>query len=75
MSKKNQDDITTREIYELVDKTRTELKSDISTLQSKIDDHYVTKDEFDPIKRLVYGLVGLILIAVFSSLVALVIKQ
>lgn len=34
----------------------------------------VTQDQFWPVKTLVYGFVGLILVAVVSALVALVIK-
>lgn len=51
------------------------IKLSVNNLSEKIDDHYVTKDEFDPIKKLVYGVVGLILTAVVGALVALVINR
>ena len=35
--------------------------------------NYVTKSEFEPVQRIVYGLVGLVLVAVFGALVALVV--
>lgn len=35
---------------------------------------YVRKEEFEPVKRLVYGLVGLILISVVGSIIALVLR-
>ena len=43
------------------------------TLDDKVSKHYVSKEEFDPIKKIVYGLVSLILIAVVGALLALVI--
>lgn len=36
---------------------------------------YVTKDEFNPIKKVVYGAVSIILTAVFGALIYLVIKN
>jgi hypothetical protein len=39
-----------------------------------IDKKYVTKDSFSPVQKIVYGLVGAILLAVVGALVALVLK-
>lgn len=36
---------------------------------------FVRKEEFDPVKRLVYGVVGVILTAVITALVALVVMK
>ena len=69
------DKITTKEVYRLVEDTRKELKNDISNLNDKVDSRFVTHDEFEPIKKVVYGLVGLILVSVVGALVALVIIQ
>jgi len=44
-------------------------------LNKKMDEHYVSKIEFEPIKRIVYGLVGLTLVLVFSAILAIVIIQ
>jgi hypothetical protein len=71
----NGDKITTKEVYRLVEETRKELKSDIGKIDDKISREYVTHDEFEPIKRLVYGVVGLILVAVVGALVAMVIQK
>lgn len=46
----------------------------LQTNQEIILNNYVTKDEFAPVQKLVYGLVGLILVAVTSGLIALVIQ-
>ncbi len=43
-------------------------------LEVKMDDVYVTKEAFEPIKMLVYGFVGLSLVAIVGGLLALVIK-
>jgi len=42
--------------------------------QDTILKNYVKRDEFAPIQKLVYGLVGLVLIAVASGAIALVIQ-
>ena len=43
-------------------------------LKSEIKDNYVSKESFYPIKTIVYGMVGIILIAVLSVLVSQVLK-
>lgn len=49
------------------------IQRDIAEINVKLDDKYVTKDQFDPVKNIVYGLVALILVAVVGALVALII--
>ena len=73
MAKNN--NITTQQVYDLVDKKYGELNASLKSLETKVDSHFVTHAEFEPIKKLVYGMVGLILIAVMGALVALVVKQ
>lgn len=48
---------------------------DIGKLFDALDTKYVTKDEFAPVKSLVYGLVALILTTVFGALLLLVITK
>ena len=50
------------------------LLTKLQTNQEAILKNYVTKDEFAPVQKLVYGLVGLVLVAVASGLIALVIQ-
>lgn len=45
----------------------------LNSVDDKVSQHYVSKEEFDPIKKIVYGLVSLILIAVVGALLALVV--
>lgn len=63
-------------LKEVVSETRQSVhdldkKMDVMERQMKLE--FITKDEFEPIKRLVYGLVSLALTAVFLSLLAQVI--
>jgi len=55
--------VTLKTIYDLIQDFRTEVK-----------DTYVTKDEFNPVRSILYGMVGLILTAVFVAVLASVIK-
>lgn len=52
-----------------------ELKKQFNNLEEKIDNNFVTKTEFDPIKRLVYGMVGIILTGVIVGILAIIIKK
>lgn len=40
-----------------------------------VSDKYVTKVEFEPVKRVVYGLVALVLTGVITALIALVVQS
>lgn len=51
------------------------IKRDISEIKSTLRADYVTREEFSPIKSIVYGLVGIVLTSVIGALVALVIRQ
>lgn len=50
------------------------LRNSIDKIDRKLSSGYVTKEEFDPIKRTVYGLISLVLVAVVGALLALVVK-
>ena len=43
-----------------------DMKQDISDLKNELEGRYVTKESFEPIQKLIYGLVGVILIAVID---------
>ena len=51
----------------------TYIKEKLNAVDTKVSTHYISKEEFEPIKRIVYGMVGLILVAVVGALVALVV--
>lgn len=49
------------------------IKEKLDDIDQKVSHGYVTKEEFEPIKKIVYGVVSLILVAVVGALVALVV--
>lgn len=51
------------------------IKKAIDDLAQKVDNGYVTKEQFAPIQKLVYGLVGLILVSVIVALLSLVLRS
>jgi hypothetical protein len=56
-------EVTLLDVYKLLE----QMKDDI-------DDKYVSRKEFEPIKNVVYGLVSLILVAFVTGITSLVIK-
>lgn len=50
------------------------MKEKLDGVDQKISTHYVSREEFEPIKKIVYGMVTLILVAVVGALVSLVVK-
>lgn len=51
---------------------RSTIESGFDELRKELKSEYVTKAEFEPVKRVVYGLIGIILVAVVGAIVALV---
>ena len=49
------------------------IKADIAEIKQSMINSYITRVEFEPVKKVVYGLVTIVLIAVVGALVALVI--
>jgi ABC-type phosphate transport system permease subunit len=43
------------------------------TIKENLERDYVTQDQFEPIKKVVYGLVSIILVSVVMALIALVV--
>ena len=50
------------------------IKDEVKNISKRLEDDYVTKDAFDPVKRIAYGLVGLIVSGVILALLGLVIR-
>lgn len=50
------------------------IKSDVADIKRMQQTNYVSKDEFEPIKRLVYGVVAIVLVAVVGAVVSLVLR-
>jgi len=51
------------------------VREDLRELNTKIDNNYVTRIEFEPVRNIVYGLVSLLLTGVIGSLLMMVIRK
>lgn len=67
--------VSFQDLYSSIDALRVETSKRFDTLDYKIDNKYVTRMEFEPVKRIVYGMVSLIMTIVLSGLVYILIKQ
>ena len=50
------------------------IRRDLDVINEKLDNGFVTKEEFAPVRNLVYGLVGLLLTGVIGSFLMVVIR-
>jgi hypothetical protein len=57
------DSVTLKDIYDA-----------INSLREEISENYVTKQEFWPVKSIVYGGAGIVLTAVLSAILVLIMK-
>jgi hypothetical protein len=48
------------------------IKEKLNVLDQKVSTNYLTKEEFEPVQKIVYGLVSLILVAVVGALLTLI---
>lgn len=59
---------------EATNRTIHELKGDFNSFKDEIRQEYVTEKEFSPIKKICFGLVGIIVITVIGAILRLIIK-
>ena len=69
MTENNKDEVK----LAVIQNDLTYIKEKMNAIDTKVSNNYVSKEEFEPIKKIVYGVVSLILVAVVGALVALVI--
>jgi hypothetical protein len=60
---------------ENTDRNMVTIKKDVLAIHTKLSESYVTQKEFNPIKMLVYGAVGLVLTSVCGAVLILVINS
>ncbi len=48
---------------------------DLSEVKELIQTKYVTREEFKPVKQIVFGMIGVILTAILVSLIAMVVQK
>lgn len=51
------------------------IQKDVAEINRKLELSYVTREELDPIKKIVYGLVSLVLVAVVGALLSILFKK
>lgn len=51
------------------------IRRDVEEIKTKLDKEYVTQDQFDPIKKIVYGMVSVMLTTVVVGLLTLVLNK
>jgi hypothetical protein len=51
------------------------IQGDVKEIKIQLSGNYVTKDQFEPVRKIVYGMVSIILLAVMGAIIALVVKQ
>ena len=51
------------------------IRRDIMEIKDRLGKNYVTRDEFTPVRSIVYGMVGFILLAVVGGIVSFIIKK
>lgn len=57
-----------------VGKDVEQIKKDITEIKLLVTQNYVRREEFNPVQKIVYGLVSVILMAVVGAVIALVIR-
>lgn len=55
--------------------THETLKQSVDSLKKAVKDEYVTKETFNPVQRIVYGIVSIILTAVVMAIIGLVVLK
>lgn len=51
------------------------IKRDVVDIKNSLEKEYVTQDQFDPIKKIVYGMVSVMLTTVVVGLLTLVLNK
>lgn len=51
------------------------IKRDVGEIKTKLEKDYVTRDEFNPVKWLIFGLAGILLTGVIGAMLTLIIRK
>ena len=60
--------------FEVIDTKLNFIMQSVKDIKQDLEKNYVTRMEFDPVKKVIYGLIGIILVAVVGAVIALVVK-
>ena len=58
-----------------VDQLVAEMRAGFRDVHDTLDRHYVRREEYEPIRKIVYGLTGIMLAGVVVAIIELVIKR
>jgi hypothetical protein len=61
--------------YNLLESKVDSMQANIREIKDVLRGYYVTQDQFGPVRTVVYGLVGVIMIGVIGGLLALVLRR
>ncbi len=64
-----------RDAHESAETQHTAVVTKLNKLEERMDEKFVTQTEFTPVRKIVYGLAGLILSSTVIAILALVIKR
>lgn len=51
------------------------IEAEVKDIRAKLEKEYVTQDQFEPIRKVVYGLVSITLLSVVGAVIALVLRK
>lgn len=51
------------------------IEAEVKDIRTKLEREYVTQDQFEPIRKVVYGLVSITLLSVVGAVIALVLRK
>jgi len=57
----------------LIAKDMAQVKETVRDIKSKLDADYVTRTEFEIVQKIVYGMVGVVLLGVLGAVIKLII--
>ncbi len=58
-----------------IDERTQHMTADVIDIKQAMERHYVTRDEFRPVRQIVYGAVGVCLVSLLGALVTLVVRS
>lgn len=73
--KANQASIDSKADFKIMSNDIAYMRQDVIDIKMSLNNSYVTKDQFDPVKKLVYGMTGLILTAVIVAIMTLLLSS
>ena len=74
MTYEDRDHQTIGEALARIDERTENMERRLGGICKKLDRNYVTKDQFDPVKKIVYGLVGSVLLGFLAGVAVLVFR-